>query len=112
MHCQRCVTAEPTLQAVNELANKFNRHMALMDQWLSQQEAQLNAISQPPAQSNYRTFNNRNHFRRGPHRGQGNQQPPFKTTNANITVSSNTGEITCYKCGFPNHIARNCTKKN
>ena len=60
------IVAEPSLQAVNKLANKFNQHMALMDQRLSQQEAQLNAISQPPAQSNYRTFNNLNRFRRGP----------------------------------------------
>ena len=29
------VIAEPTLQAVNELANKFSQHMALMDQRLS-----------------------------------------------------------------------------
>ena len=106
------VVAEPTLQAVNELANKFNQHMALMDQRLSQQEAQLNAISrQPPAQSNYHTFNNRYRLRRAPHRGPGNEQAPLKTTNANTAVSSNTGEITCYKCGFPNHIARNCTQK-
>ena len=86
--CYYPVVAEPTLQAVNELANKFNQHMALMDQRLSQQEAQLDAISQPPAQSNYRTFNNRNGFRRGPHRGPGNQQPGFKTTNANTAVSA------------------------
>ena len=93
------VVAEPTLQAANELANKFNQHMALMDQPLS------HAISgQPPAQSNYHTFSNG--FRRG------NQQPRFKTTNANATVSSDTGEITCCKCGFPNHIAHNCTQKN
>ena len=55
-------------------ALEFNQHMALMDQQrLSEQEAQLNAISQPPAQSNYRTFNNRNRFRRGSHRGPRNQ---------------------------------------
>ena len=100
------MVAKLTLQALNELANKFNQHMALMDQRLSQQEAQLNRISQPPAQSNYRTFNDRNRFIRGPHRGPGNQQPRLKTRNANTTVSSNTG------CRFPNHIARNCTQKH
>ena len=101
------VVAEPTLQVVNELANKFNQHMALMDQPLSQQEAQLNATVinhqlNPIIALSIIAIVLDEHL----------TEACFKTTNANTTVSSNTGEITCYKCGFPNHIARNCTQKN
>ena len=68
------LVAEPTFLAINELANKFNQHMALMDQRLSQQEAQLPQME--------------------------------------IQLSPQRPEITCYECGFPNHIACNCTQKN
>ena len=115
------VTTEPTstdaiVKAMNELSEQFAKHVETTSQRLRVQEDQINVLSNQSQRTNinyrggYRSPNRRPPTSRFSGFNSGREPPP--TWQMQATNEANPTTIVCFRCGGPNHLARNCLRDN
>ena len=100
------------LKAIEGVRDSLNSHIQSTGEQFREQSAQINAISQQQYQNDFTIqqtdghYNNRQGGSRGRYnnrnRGRGNQN------RGGNRRGNNRGPIVCFKCGEPNHVARDC----
>ena len=103
------------LKVIEGVRDSLNSHIQSTGEQFREQSAQINAISQQQYQNDFTAqqtegqYNNRQGGYRGRYihlyRGRGNQNSGGNSRGNN---QSNQGPIICFKCGEPNHVARDC----
>ena len=104
-------TPQPVLKAISDLTKQMSDHMVAMNERFAAQEDRINIMSQNSSGGGGPRFS-RNRFT-GYSRGNTNQNnsPRWRSEqrpSASNQFTASAGDFTCFKCGGPNHLARNC----
>ena len=99
---------DPMVQAVQDLTSQLAKEMNVMSQRLSAQDDKINMLTNNfrggahPQSSRYNTSNT---LPRATQNNDPRWRPDFTSGRRQPTARE---ELSCFKCGGPNHLARNC----